>query len=72
MTIKPPDGKPNPADPLSNPPTVPEVTPSDLPIPAANEPPPDDPSGALMPGRSSTQPDHPLGPHSAIERTRSP
>ena len=37
MPIKLPEAKSNPADPLSNPPTFPEVTPRDLPVPLPNE-----------------------------------
>src|SRR4051812_15751293 len=39
MPIKLPEAKSNPADPLSNPPTFPEVTPRDLPVPLPNEQP---------------------------------
>src|SRR4051794_7966791 len=50
MPIKPSDAKPNPADPLANPPAVPEVTNPDLPIPLANEQPPDETSADPDPG----------------------
>ena len=69
MSINPSDVKPNPADPLLNPPAVPEVFRPDLPLPLANEPPPDQPTSAPGPILSPIQPDHPLGPHTAIERT---
>ena len=68
MPIKPPDAKPNPADPLANPPAVPEVVRPDLPFAPANEQPPDETSADPVPDRSSVRPDHPLGPRWAIER----
>jgi hypothetical protein len=55
-----PDPKPNPADPLSNPPAVPEVTRPDLPLPDGLLLEPDE----LPP---LTEPDHPLGPHYVID-----
>ena len=67
MPVRPPDVKPNPADPLSNPPTSSEGTPRDMPVPLPNEPPPEEPKDAPRPGCSPTQPDHPLGPHVVIE-----
>ena len=67
MPIKLPEAKSNPADPLSNPPTFPEVTLRDLPVPLPNEPPPEEPKDAPRPGCSPTKPEHPLGPHAVIE-----
>jgi len=67
MPVRPPEAKPNPADPLSNPPTLSEVTLRDLPVPLPNELPPEELKGAPRPGCSLTQPDHPLGPHASIE-----
>src|SRR3954447_1071780 len=64
--VRPPEAKPNPADPLSNPPTFPEVTPHDMPVLLPNEP-PEEPKDAPRPGCPPTQPDHPLGPHDVIE-----
>ena len=61
ITVRPPEAKPNPADPLSNPPTFAEVTPRDK-VPLPNEPPPEEPKDAPRPGCPPTQPDHPLGP----------
>src|SRR3954469_176558 len=43
MPVRPPEAKPNPADPLSNPPTFSEVTPRDMPTPLPNDPPPEEP-----------------------------
>jgi len=67
MPLRPPEAKPNPADPLSNPPSLSEVTPRDMPAPLPNEPPPEKPKDTRKPGCSLTQPDHPLGPHEVIE-----
>ena len=69
MPIKPPDVKPNPADPLSNPASVPEVTPPDLPVPVPDELSVKEPKGASTPAPSPTQPGHPLGPHDVVERS---
>src|SRR3954462_683812 len=41
--VRPPEAKPNPADPLSNPPTFSEVTPRDMPTPLPSDPPPEEP-----------------------------
>ena len=67
IAVRPPEAKPNPADPLSNPPTFPEVTPHDMPVLLPNEPPPRSRRTLLGPGTRPTQPDHPLGPHDVIE-----
>ena len=67
MPIKPPEPKPSPADPLANPPAVPDLTQADLPVPLPNEPPtkPDGASGVILP---QTGMDHPLGPPEPVER----
>jgi hypothetical protein len=67
MPVRRPEAKPNPADPFSNPPTAPEVTWPDMPVPLPNEP-PEERNGAPTPVHSPTQPDHPLGPQEVIER----
>ena len=67
MPVRSPEAKPNPADPLSNPPTCSEVTPRELTVPLPNEPPSEEPTDASKPVCSPTQPDHPPGPHAVIE-----
>ena len=66
MPIKASKAKPNPADPLANPPTGPDFTRSDLPVPLPNEP-PDEQTGVPRPTDSPAQADHPLGPPEPIE-----
>jgi len=68
MPTKPPDAKPNPADPLANPPAAPDVERSGLPVPLPDEP-SNEPRGAAAPTLSSTRTDHPLGPPEPIERS---
>src|SRR4051794_31227696 len=70
MPTKPPDAKPNPADPLANPPAAPDVERSELPVPLPNDP-PNESNGAPSPTGFPNQPDHPLGPPEPIERSLS-
>jgi len=64
------DAKPNPADPLSNPPSVPEVIWPDEPVLLPNEPPSMPPAGVPTPSSPPIEPDHPLGPHDLIKWSR--
>ena len=65
-----PEPKPHPADPLSNPPPVPQATVPDEPMPLPNQPPRMPPVGVLTPGCPPIQLDHRLGPRDAVERAR--
>ena len=62
-----PDAKPNPADPLSNPSSLPDHTGGDLPLPDSD----DGPEGEgeippSPPGRPD--PNHPLGPRDIVDK----
>jgi len=48
IAVRPPEAKPNPADPLAKLPAAPDVERSDLPMPIPNEPPKES-SGAPTP-----------------------